>query len=66
MKTTRWRVVVAACVLLPIGVAVDAQTPASPSRTATTVAAGNAQAGKDLYCALPKDIPLLTQMLNEK
>jgi len=56
VKTTLWRVVVAACVLLPSGV-VDAQTPASPSHTGTTAlrqssgqaAAGNAQAGKDLY-----------------
>ena len=49
MKITLWRLVVAACVLLPIGVAVDAQTPASSSQTGTTAVAGNAQAGKDLY-----------------
>ena len=55
MKTTLWRVVVAACVILPIG-AVYAQTPA-PSSTGTQAlrqssgqaASGNAQAGKDLY-----------------
>ena len=47
MKTTLCRVVVAACVILPIG-AVDAQTPASSS-TGTQAATGNAQAGKDLY-----------------
>ena len=56
MKTTLCRVIVTACVvILPIG-AVDAQTPASPSAGTAALrpgsgqaAAGNAQAGKDLY-----------------
>ncbi len=46
MKTTLRRLVVAACVILPIG-AVDAQAPSPP--TGTQAATGNAQAGKDLY-----------------
>jgi mono/diheme cytochrome c family protein len=55
VKTTLWRVVVAACVLLPRG-AVDARTAAASSAGTAALrlrseqaAAGNAQAGKDLY-----------------